>query len=584
MLHSYSFSPSRLINGTADTLALPDACLPSGNDTTTGSSASLSRIKAWLEICRSSHPACSQSNSPPPPLPTRVIAVGKKGSRKCYLLSGKERSGYYATLSHCWGDPHNRPLSTTDRTLPCRQRGIEDEALPKTFRDAVQVCRELDIEYIWIDSLCIIQEQETQEDWAKEAPRMGLVYGNSILNISAAAAVDSTEGCFRERLGLISWPCPTVLFGKACCLFRYPNGFEEDGDPGTLTEGVWNVLGPRAWVLQEQILSRRSIIFSKHRLIWRCPTLSTNEKYPLGMPHAPIILFDKHRFLYCILNGITSSVTRESKFDSYRCWYRIVEEFTSRNLTYEEDRLPAIAGIAKRFGKAVDDSYHAGLWRRDMMSGLLWRAKPSKHSMCANKTDRTPSWSWASINGGVSYCDILPLDANASRILLSPLADILDVSDPTTCEDHPFGVTSRASLSLSGVLLAMMQVEQESFGLVTVISGSISEPDDEDFFSDFGKFGRSDQAPLVCLPVCVRHGAYDQDDDGELDKASWKRSLETGSDDFEVFNTLLCLVLQAVEGRQGTYSRVGVGQVSGPKMIEVSRKAIFGERRSITLI
>jgi len=513
-----------------------------------------------------------------------VISVGIKGSSECYLVFGDKASGYYATLSHCWGDPQNRPLSTTDRTLPCRQRGIKDEELPKTFRDAVHVCREIGIEYIWIDSLCIIQEQETQEDWAKEAPKMGQVYGNSILNISAAAAADSTEGCFRKRLGLSSWPCPVVLFGQTCYLFRYPNRREISGDPGDLAEGVWNVLGQRAWVLQEQILSRRSIIFSKHRLIWRCPTLSTNEKYPFGMPHAPDISFDNYRFLYCILNGITSSGTRESKVYNYRCWYKIVEEFTSRNLTYEEDRLPAIAGIAKRFGKAVDDSYHAGLWRRDMMSGLLWRAKPSKHSMCANKTDRTPSWSWASINGGVSYCDILPLDANASRILLSPLADILDVSDPTTCEDHPFGVTSRASLSLSGVLLAMMQVEQESFGLVTVISGSISEPDDEDFFSDFGKFGRSDQAPLVCLPVCVRHGAYDQDDDGELDKASWKRSLETGSDDFEVFNTLLCLVLQAVEGRQGTYSRVGVGQVSGPKMIEVSRKAIFGERRSITLI
>ncbi|KAF2006387.1 HET-domain-containing protein [Amniculicola lignicola CBS 123094] len=560
----------------------PESCLPSGSDTNTGSPASLSRIKAWLDICTSSHPACSQADSQPPPLPTRVVAVGQKGSSRCYLVSGKKKNGYYATLSHCWGDPINRPLATTDQTLPCRQQGIEDDELPQTFRDAVGVCREIGLEYLWIDSLCIIQEQESQEDWATEAPRMGLVYGNSSLTISASAAVNSTKGCFRERLGLVFWSCPAVLFGQTCYISRYPTQQEEHrGDPGDIKG---NPLAGRAWVLQEQVLSRRSIIFSKNHLIWRCPTLSTSEKYPLGIPHAPKISVDNHRLLYCIINGITSLIPKDLGVDIYTCWYRMVAEFTSRSLTYDEDRLPAIAGIAKRFGVTADDSYHAGLWRRDMILGLLW------HPTCLSpavttKSARAPSWSWASVNCGVNYLHLLSAGSDASRVPLSPLVDILDVSDPPTCEDHPFGVTSKASLRLSGVLLAVVRDEDEDSGLSLVENGTRFANDIDNFSSDVWDLDRPAQTPLVCLPVCVRHDPYHRGirGDGELYKASWEKSLKTGIDEFGRFNTVYCLILQTIEGKQGTYSRVGMCNIGRHKTIEISRM-VFGERTSLTII
>jgi len=519
-----------------------------------------------------------------------VIAVGQKRSSRCHLVSGNGRSGYYATLSHCWGDPHNRPLSTTDQTLPSRQRGIEDEALPKTFRHAVHVCRELGIEYIWIDSLCIIQEQETQEDWAKEAPRMGLVYGNSTLNISAAAAADSTQGCFRERLGLITWPCPIMLFEKACCLSRYPVWREEHmGDPGDaehsgdIDQDFSNVLARRAWVLQEQVLSRRSIIFAEKRLIWRCPTLLTNEKYPLGIPRAPDISSDNRRLLHCILNGITSFIPEEPAVDIYTCWYRTVVEFTSRNLTYEQDRLPAISGIAKRFGTAVNDNYHAGLWRKDMVFGLLWYVIREEVE-CTSNLARAPSWSWASVNGEVYYF-LVSLDGYTNRTSLYPLVDILDVSDPTTCKDHPFGVTSSASLSLSGVLLAELQDEHVNSGLVLIRNG-IRFADFGILTSHFWDPDGPEEAPLTYLPVCVYYGYTPEGTEGNggLNKISWERSMETEAGEFKSRGMLPCLVLQAIEGSQDTYRRVGLCDVRGRGIIEISRMALFGERRSITLI
>ncbi|ORY08584.1 heterokaryon incompatibility protein-domain-containing protein [Clohesyomyces aquaticus] len=565
--------------------ALPATCHPSANDTNTGSSASFSRIKAWLDICTSSHPACSQADSQPPPLPTRVIAVGQKGSSTCYLVSGENKSGFYATLSHCWGNPANRPLTTTDQTLALRQQGIGDDELPKTFQDAVQVCREIGIEYLWIDSLCIIQEQKSQADWAKEAPSMGFVYGNSTLTICAAAAADSTKGCFKERLGLICWPCPIDLFGQRCYVSRYPTKNEESrGDPGDRDGMPWNSLAKRAWVLQEQVLSRRSVIFSEHRLIWRCPTLSTSEKYPLGIPHAPNITVDNHRIFHCIINGITLFMPKDPKVDIYTCWYRLVEDFTSRRLTYENDKLPAIAGIARRFAATANDSYHGGLWKRDLVLGLLWHSTMLTAGV-TTKAARAPSWSWASVNCGVSFSHMLSAGSDAARIPLSPLLDILNVSDPQTHEDHPFGMTSKASLRLSGVLLSVVEDEDEESGLFFPVNGTRYADDIENFIPDVWDLDKPAQTPLFCLPVCVRHDPYYRGmrGNGELYKSSWENSLQTGMDEFKRFNTLFCLVLRAIEGEQDTYSRVGACVIGKHKTIEISRKCL-GERRPLTII
>ena len=520
-----------------------------------------------------------------------MVAVGQKGSSRCYLVSGKEEKGHYATLSHCWGDSNHRPLLTTDQTLACRQQGIEDEEFPKTFRNAVQVCREIGIEYLWIDSLCIIQEQASKEDWAKEGPKMGHVYGNSRLTICAAAAADSAQGCFQERHGLFFWPCPVVMFGQACYVFRYPT-FEESyfGEPGDFARR--NPLYRRAWVIQEQALSRRSIIFSKDQLVWRCPTLSTNEKYPLGIPHMPSISTDKLRLFHCIINGITSLIPKSLDVDIYTCWYNIVEDFTSRSLTYNEDRSPAIAGIAQRFGMIANDSYHAGLWRRDMIRGLPWCLSDTMEMVIRSAT--TPSWSWASVNWGVNYHGIPHGRSNMYSIQLSPLIDILDILDPTTCGDHPFGATSKASLRLSGILLKVVKDRHSDSGPALAGKGTYFRCDLQDLDFDVWDPGRSTETALVCLPICVRHvNNWASDSDSKMYKTSRERSLKTVQDKFGHHNKIDCLVLQPVEGEQDTYSRIGLCVLSGSKggnknerieIAEISRMAFEEHRSSLTIV
>ncbi|PQE04905.1 heterokaryon incompatibility protein [Rutstroemia sp. NJR-2017a BBW] len=420
-------------------------------------------MQAWLGDCISSHPKCSRMEEHLPLLPTRVIEVGGKRSQICHLVPGANTRGNYAALSHCWGSSNNQPLKTTDETLRLRQQGMKDEELPKTFRDAVQVCRELGIKYLWIDSLCIIQDQDSQEDWAREAPKMGDVYGNSVLTIFATASADSSGGLFRNRLGLRIWPCPMGLFGQQYIVFRFPK-FEIFSDPGDLDTSQFHPLNHRGWVLQEQILSRRSLVFTPDYIIWRCASMSTNEKYPAGVRPTPYSAMDSYRVLHCLINNIVGIGRKNSHINIYTSWYRMVENFTSRKLTYQDDRLPAIAGLAKKFAAIQNGSYCAGLWQGDLYIGLLWRRR-SLDSTKIDRTARAPSWSWASVNVPIDYMAFASVSYDYDRIAISPLLGCLWVSDPSCSAEHPFGKISKASLPLWATLIKV-----EISGQMTAVS------------------------------------------------------------------------------------------------------------------
>lgn len=569
----------------ADLESLPNKCLPSENDTSTGSEASVARMKAWLEICTSSHPTCNRGAASEPILPTRVIAVGSEQAKKVFLVSGAGKRGSYATLSHCWGTPDHRPLTTTKETLLLREQGIRLKKLPKTFKDAVKVCRALGIDYLWIDSLCIIQDQDSREDWAAEAPKIGDVYGNSTLTIFASMAADSSEGLFRERLGRVVWPCPVNLFGRQCYVTRHPTQDEEKyGDPGDIQSTPLQPLYNRAWVLQEQVMSRRSLMFTDNRLIWRCKHMTTNEKYPVGMPHAPNITSDNSRLLHCIINKTLNVKPGDAEIDVYTCWYRMVGDFTSRKLSYDDDKLLAIAGIAKRFAQATDSTYHAGVWKQDLLIGLLWHSTISSPAI-TSKATRAPSWSWASSNSAVNYSSILSAGCDALRMPISALLEISTVRDTPTSPEHPFGMHSNASLKMSGALFPLVSNEAEDTGLSFAEQTSGYLEDIEDFVSDHWGLDPSAERTWFCLPVCVRHDPYQEGlrSDPTPYIASWKRSLTTGVDEHARRNTVFCLVLQPVLGQPDTYTRVGACRISDRIASQICNLN-FQRRNTFTLI
>lgn len=152
------------------------------------------QIRVWIKKCTENHADC-----PHPALtalPSRLLDVGSAESQMVRLVETRDREGTYITLSHCWGG--HQPLTTTKSTKRDRLDGIEWASLPKTFQDAVTITRRLQVQYIWIDSLCIIQDDG--DDWEVEAANMGAIYEASLLTISASTASNPDHGIFSHRI------------------------------------------------------------------------------------------------------------------------------------------------------------------------------------------------------------------------------------------------------------------------------------------------------------------------------------------------------------------------------------------------
>ncbi|KAF2036234.1 hypothetical protein EK21DRAFT_106338 [Setomelanomma holmii] len=314
--------------------------------------------------------------------------------------------------------------------------------------------------------------------------------------------------------------------------------------------------------------------------------MSTNEKYPLGLPHAPNVVVDNHRLLHCIINGVIDVKQEDPNIDVYTGWYRMVQDFTRRKMTYDADRLPAIAGLARKFATAVDDRYHAGLWRKDLLIGLLWHPV-TRTTGKKNSNSRAPSWSWASVDCSISYSSIISAGYDSRHIPMSPLLRVIDVADLPTCASYPFGTTSKASLQLFGALIPTYKNENEHADSEFSFSEqSINHTEDfGGWYTDDSDLHPSADTPWYCLPVCVQHDPYDRGirSDPEPFRRSWKRSLETGVDEYSRDNRVFALILQAVKGKQDTFSRVGSCTIHPDKSVEISRKC-FRERQGLTII
>ena len=198
-------------------------------------------------------------------LPTRVLVVG---SQNLYLYcpqkdkEGKWPKGKYITLSHCWGpDQSQLPLLTTKDNLEAHKRGIELSQLPKTFQNAVTVARKIDVQYLWIDSLCIIQDDS--EDWKKESQKMAQVFSLAYCTISATSAQNSREGFlpFPRKRAVRIFDREISGFDIYACITdkSFKQAVDEDG-----------LLSKRGWVLQERALSRRTIHFTGSQIFWEC--------------------------------------------------------------------------------------------------------------------------------------------------------------------------------------------------------------------------------------------------------------------------------------------------------------------------
>jgi hypothetical protein len=318
-------------------------------------------VKEWIRDCENNHSQCATR---PAKLPTRVINVGIAGGQEPALkVASSGDTAYYITLSHCWG---RKPvIKTTKATLQSHLTQLPMASLPNTFRDAITITRTLGIRYLWIDSLCIIQDDAN--DWEKESAVMGQIYAHSYLTIAAAASIDSSGGCFLQR------PRDTDTRIK-CSL--------DDGSTGHVflrpkPKGFHDLensfLQTRAWVAQERLLSSRSIHYDVDQIMWECKeTRLTEDCVPVDVDidHHQGMRWDG-RFQLQYPRYVTkwSSLSIDFVWD----WYAMIDNYTTRNLTNPDDKLPALSGIASVMASRTGEKYVAGLWESHINIGMLWK-------------------------------------------------------------------------------------------------------------------------------------------------------------------------------------------------------------------
>lgn len=378
----------------------------------------------WHSDCKANHAQCRlhHASNSRKWRPTRLISFTEspgRGTDVVRLADGASlpEDAEYVALSHCWGTVHpTRLLGSTEADL---RAGYPISQLPKTFREAIQVCRWLDYRYIWIDSLCIFQD--SADDWQNESKMMKLVYGQGALTIAAANASDSTKGLFTERdpNNIIPpiVPCNwhNALGGATlpCCVI----------DMHLRTDNIEHSnLAKRGWTVQQCVLSPRLLSFGKTQMFYQCLEDEFCESFPLAVPSymKPIKMLQLH----------------DMHVEPQKAWCNIVNAYSTAELTKDSDKLMAIAGVAEAMQERLCDRYVAGLWEANLLTELLWSAseahKPRPNPCIA------PTWSWLSTNSTVS----VTTNTNPRHIrkhLATVVSTDIDLVDPSygTGNIHP---------------------------------------------------------------------------------------------------------------------------------------------------
>lgn len=372
------------------------------------SDAHIGLVRRWMGICEVEHETCLKHYGSVQDLPTRLLKIEERGGGEMgmRLVDKSDVEGKYACLSYCWGSIPQRSMTTTANQNKYRH-SVPWEELPSTISDAIKLCHKLGFEYIWVDSLCIVQDD--QQDWLREASNMARIYSRSALTLAIHLCDDASESFLQKRLlDSEQWSdgpfgCSKIAVNdsdtgdKRDMYFWHDESFK-----GSRFLDLWwrsitdfrrnGPLGEwlnRAWTFQEWFLSPR-VLHIHAMTVWDCFDSRGNEL--------------EDRFLG------RDGIPRASPDINYT-WEYIVVDFTSRHVTMEKDRLPALAGLADRFHSQTGYVYLAGLWLEMLPQSLIWTRLSRNIPMRRPLAYRAPTWSWAALEGEVRFSCHFPCDS-----------------------------------------------------------------------------------------------------------------------------------------------------------------------------
>ncbi|KAI5856202.1 HET-domain-containing protein [Durotheca rogersii] len=354
------------------------------------------KVTRWQQECLTAHPACAQ-NAYRHELPTRVIDLGEDKAVPIRLYESRGEEAPYVALSHCWGGVI--PSVTTLANKMARFAAMNEDDLPRNFRDAIEVARALGIRYLWIDALCIIQDSKA--DWLREAGKMGTVYAGASVVISALDSTVSTAGFLKPNR------VPLAILNDHYAVQKvFPDLYDYL---------LQCPLVQRGWCMQERLLAPHILHFGGEQMFWEC---YSDFKCEDGMNFSGESSGHVMAKFMAIRKHIGTSAAQANELQ-WQAWYQLLEEYTTRNFTVFSDKLPALAGAASLFKSTKPAAtYVAGLWKEDIARGLLWGAHydhmPGRKVWGISPTDtivelsrppakRAPSWSWAALDGQIDF-------------------------------------------------------------------------------------------------------------------------------------------------------------------------------------
>ncbi|KAI0136113.1 HET-domain-containing protein [Hypoxylon sp. NC0597] len=469
----------------------------------TASSASFSWVQEQMKRCLSGHPQCSIGWESPI-LPTRVLDVRlnlASNNNTVRVVETNGSRGNYLALSHCWGNPELMPTKLTAHTLKDYQDSIPYDSLPPTFQDAVTFTRMMNIQYLWIDSLCIIQcdrekdspedEELSRRDWIRESDAMCSVFENSYLTLAAASSPGCTSGLFSStkttEIRGTNVDGPYQIYAR-----KQPN-HKAEGFP----------LFKRGWVMQESLLAPRTLLFGDSELIWLCRGHKACQ-----CSTSVIGGLDQSSEWYMKLPKVDQLNDESVRHAVMKSWYRLITNYSTTSLTHETDKLAAVDGIVQYMRRLRSGEYRAGLWSDSLPLDLLWStfqaSRQPWRTARRNLSQKTPwssdkllfpTWSWASIRGQVSW-PIEDLTENCPEEEI--LVDLIE-ERPTDAQDHSL-ICPAYELNLYGVVVpsslgALPQGHMRGRG--------VYYPDWDNQLSDLGS-----KTKIACLRVLKSYNEY----------------------------------------------------------------------------
>ncbi|KAF3071705.1 hypothetical protein CFAM422_006280 [Trichoderma lentiforme] len=530
---------------------------------TTGDNEALDQAAKWLTECRTSHGECRVSDAEF--VPNRLLYLGDSRTDGNILeLVEKPAPVPYAALSHRWTKETPSKSLLTSNYLDRKQHGMPIANLPRMMQDVVLVLRRLGIEYIWIDCLCIIQDDK--DDWKREAALMASIYTNAELTVAASWCDQPDQSLFRDHSTPQEISVDVAqIDGQSIFIRRRKHhftwlGIESSADTMAAEnpDFEWPLLN-RGWVYQEQLLSRRMLHFTQNELIWEC--------------------FEETR---CECGWYNNNTRIFGARDWYKrspaskAWSQVIKGYAKRPLTVTTDRLPALAGIGKAIASAKDydaAEYLCGFWEKELEETFFWYlSEPPRHP---RPDMRMPTWSWASVSGGVE-CWQVSLEG------IEFLGSDVHYSGDPLLGDVVSGMVSLSGHVASGVVyhgqewISILESQKDASSTSSILTDSRATEDyglqigeqfatfNPDYKLDIpGKGFVPSGSQVLCLLF------------GRTTSSEWDESGESA----ETITAHL-LLLRPVDGTPLRYERIGVNATCFELDVFMSQS----ERQQLTLV